>query len=78
MPKLAIHTQNGNTIIAPFEAWVVTLINALPSAIQQDVFKRVSQLEGASLLPDKFFIGEDELGTIHMVERPVVDLGKRL
>ena len=74
MAKLAIHTQNGHMITAPFEAWVVALINALPSPIQRNVFTRVSQLEGASLLPDKYLIGEDELGTITMVERPVLDI----
>ena len=78
MARLAIHTQNGHTITAPFEAWFVALINALPAAIQQDVFKRVSQLEGASLIPDKYLFSEDELGTIHMVERPVLDLGERV
>ena len=77
MPKLAIRTANGNLITAPFEAWVVALINALPPATQQDVFKRVAQLEGASLIPDKFLIGEDALGTITVVENPVVDLSRR-
>ena len=74
MAKLAIHTRSGSTITAPFEAWVVALVNALPSAVQQDVFHRVAQMDGASLIPDKYFLKEDELGTIHMVERPTVDL----
>ena len=78
MAKLAIHTRSGDTITAPFEAWTVALINSLPANLQQEVFKRVSQLEGASLVPDKYLIGEDELGTIQLVERPVIDLGKRI
>jgi hypothetical protein len=78
MPKLRIHTTNGHTIEAPYEAWLVGLINALPTPIQQDLFRRVSQLHGASLLPDKYLIGTDALGTITMVERPVVDLGSKV
>ena len=78
MPKLAIHTRSGDTITAPFEAWTVALINSLPDALQHEVFKRVAQLEGASLIPEKYLIGEDELGTIHLVERPVIDLGKKI
>lgn len=78
MPKLVIHTTNGNTITAPFEAWVVALINSLDSKTQQELFKRVSQLEGASLIPDKYLIGEDALGTITMVEKPVIDLNGRV
>jgi hypothetical protein len=78
MPKLTIHTKSGDTITAPFEAWAVALINSLPTNLQQEVFKRVSQLEGASLIPDKYLIGTDELGTIQIVERPVIDLGKRI
>ena len=78
MAKLVIHTQNGSLITAPFEAWIVALINALPAKLQQDVFMRVSQLENASLIPDKYFFGEDELGTITMVERPQIDLGNRI
>jgi hypothetical protein len=74
MAKLCIHTLNGNTIQAPTEAWLVALINALPTATQQDVFRRVAQMEGASLLPDKYLLGTDALGTITMVERPVIDL----
>lgn len=74
MAKLVIHTLNGNSIAAPFEAWVVALINALPTPVQQDVFKRVAQMDGASLLPDKYLLGTDEHGTITMVERPVIDL----
>jgi hypothetical protein len=76
--KLAIHTRSGDTITAPFEAWAVALINSLPEKLQQEVFKRVSQLEGASLLPDKYLIGEDALGTVQIVERPVIDLGKKI
>jgi hypothetical protein len=78
VPKLAIHTKSGDTITAPFEAWAVALINALPVNLQQEVFKRVTQLDGASLIPDKYLIGEDELGTIQLVERPVIDLGRKL
>ena len=78
MAQLAIHTQNGNTITAPFEAWVVALINSLPPTLQQEVFGRVAQLQGATLLPDKFLFREDELGTVHMVERPIIDLGSRV
>jgi len=78
MAKLAIHTQSGSTITAPFEAWVVALVNALSPAVQQEVFRRVAIMEGASLIPDKFLFREDELGTIHMVERPVIDLGGKL
>ena len=78
MAKLCIHTANGNTIEAPFEAWVVALVNALPTPVQQDVFKRISQMHGASLIPDKYLLGEDELGTITMVERPIIDLQGRL
>lgn len=78
MAKLVIHTQSGNTIEAPFEAWVVALINSLPNHVQQDVFKRIATMHGASLIPDKYLIGEDELGTTTMVERPTIDLGGRL
>ena len=78
MAKLIIHTLNGNVITAPFEAWVVALINSLPTNIQQEIFKQVSQLEGASLIPDKYFFKEDELGTITMVEKPTVDLGGKI
>jgi len=78
MAKLAIHTKSGDTITAPFEAWTVALINSLPTALQQEVFKRVAQLEGASLIPDKYLIGSDALGTVQIVERPVIDLGKRI
>ena len=78
MPKLAIHTRSGDTITAPFEAWVVALINSLPPNLQGEVFKRVSQLEGASLMPDKYLFKEDELGTIQLVERPVIDLRGRI
>lgn len=78
MAKLVIHTTSGNTIEAPFEAWVVALINALPPALQQDVFKRVVNMQGASLIPDKYFLGSDELGTITMVERPTIDLGGKV
>lgn len=78
MAKLAIHTLNGSLLTAPFEAWAVALINSLPTGIQQEVFKRVSRLEGASLIPDKYLIGEDGLGTITMVENPVIDLKGRV
>lgn len=78
MAKLAIHTLNGSTITAPFEAWFVGLVNSLPPTLQQEVFKRVAQMDGATLLPDKFLFREDELGTIMMVERPVVDLHDRV
>ena len=78
MAKLVIHTQNGNVIIAPFEAWIVALIGSLPTNIQQEIFKRVSNLEGASLIPDKFLISEDELGTTTFVEKPIIDLGRKI
>lgn len=78
MSILNIHTNSGHTIAAPFEAWVVALINALPPNLQQDVFKRVSRMDGASLIPDKYLLGEDALGTITIVERPLVDLGSRV
>ncbi len=78
MAKLAIHTKSGDTITAPFEAWAVALINSLPPLLQQEVFKRVTQLEGATLIPDKFLFKEDALGTIHMIERPVIDLGRKM
>jgi len=78
MAKLIIHTRNGNLITAPFEAWIVALIDSLPEHLRQEVFKRVSQLEGASLIPDKFFLGEDELGTTTIVEKPIVDLGGKI
>ena len=75
MAILAIHTKSGHTIEAPFEAWLVGLINTLPEQMQHELFKQVSQLHGASLIPDKFLIGEDNLGTITIVEKPVIDLG---
>ena len=78
MAKLVIHTKNGHAITAPFEAWVVALINALPENIQQDAFKRIAQMEGATLIPDKYLFREDDLGTIHMVEKPTIDLGRKL
>jgi hypothetical protein len=78
MAKLVVHTQNGNVITAPFEAWVVALINSLPTNIQQEIFKRVSQLDGTSLIPDKFLISEDELGTTTFVEKPIIDLGGKI
>lgn len=78
MPKLVIHTRNGATITAPFEAWIVALIDSLPVEYQQEVFKRVCQLDGASLIPDKYFLSEDELGTVQIVENPLIDLGKKL
>ncbi len=74
MAQLAMHTQNGHTITAPFEAWIVAVINSLPAQLQQELFQRVAQMDGATLLPDKFLFREDELGTICMVERPVIDL----
>ena len=75
---LVVHTQSGNVITAPFEAWVVALINSLPTNIQQEIFKQVSQLDGASLIPDKFLFKEDELGTTIMVEKPTIDLGGKI
>ena len=74
MAILSIHTRSGHQINAPFEAWVVALINALPPQLQNDLFARIQQMEGASLIPDKYLLTEDELGTVHMVERPVIDL----
>ena len=78
MAKLAIHTRSGQTVTAPFEAWVVALINSLSPDLSRQVFTRVAQMDGASLLPDKYKFGEDALGTITMVERPTVDLGGRV
>ena len=78
MAKLAIHTRSGQTVTAPFEAWVVALINSLSPDLSRQVFTRVAQMDGASLIPDKYKFGEDALGTITMVERPTVDLGGRV
>jgi len=78
MAKLAIHTRSGQTVTAPFEAWVVALINSLSPDLSRQVFTRVAQMDGASLLPDKYKFGEDALGTITMVERPTIDLGGRV
>ena len=78
MAKIRIHTTNGLTVEAPFEAWLVAVINSLPTEIRHQVFHRVTNLQGASIIPDKYLFKEDALGTIHMVERPVVDLGGRV
>jgi hypothetical protein len=78
MATLVVHTQNGNVITAPFQAWVVSIINSLPTNIQQEIFKNISQMEGASLIPDKFLFKEDELGTTIMVEKPTIDLGRKI
>ena len=77
MPVLVIHTNNGSTITAPLEAWLVALVNTLPEPRRQELYHRVAQMEGASLIPDKFKIVEDALGTITIVENPVIDLGGR-
>ena len=74
MAKLAIHLNNGTTLEAPFEAWLVALINTLPEPMQQELFRQVASLHGASIIPDKYLIGEDALGTIQIVEKPVIDL----
>ena len=76
MARLRIHTRNGNTIEAPFEAWIVALINTLGPDVQQELFKRVTSMQGASLIPDKFLIGCDELGTTTVVERPVISVSE--
>ena len=76
--KLAIHTHSGETVTAPFEAWVVALINSLPPELSRQVFIRVAQMDGVSLIPDKYKVGEDALGTISIVERPLIDLGGRV
>ena len=78
MAILSIHTSSGHTINAPFEAWVVALINTLPPPLQNDLFTRIQQMDGASLIPDKFLFKEDALGTVHMVERPLIDLGGKV
>lgn len=78
MAKLVIHTKNGNSIEAPFEAWCVAIINSVPAAIQQEIFLRVARLDGASIIPDKFTVFEDQLGTMQIVENPTIDLGKRM
>lgn len=78
MARLVIRTQSGSTLEAPFEAWVVAVINSLPRDVQQAVFKRVATMEGATLIPDKFQFISDELGTATFVEKPVLDLGGRL
>lgn len=77
MAKLAICISNGNTIVAPFEAWLVAMLNSLTPLQQQLVYTQIQTLEEASLIPDKFKIGEDALGTITVVENPIVDLTKR-
>ena len=77
MTKLAIHTASGDLITAPVEAWIVALIASLPSEVALRVFKNVARLDGASLIPDKFLVTTDALGTVEVVERPVIDLGAR-
>lgn len=77
MTKLAIHTTSGDLITAPVEAWIVALIASIPPEIALRTFQNVARLDGASLIPDKFLVTEDALGTITVVERPVVDLGAR-
>ena len=74
MAKLIIHTKSGNSIEAPFEAWVVAIINSLNTNTQQEIFLRVASLNGASVIPDKYLLGEDELGTIQIVEKPAFDI----
>jgi hypothetical protein len=74
MAKLAIHTTDGNTIEAPFEAWLVAIINSMSDAQRLDVYRKVSRLQGASFIPDKFKVGEDALGGITIVERPILDM----
>jgi hypothetical protein len=74
MPQLGVHLKSGDHIIAPVEAWIVAILNSLPDVIAADIFKRVSTMQGASLIPDKFKVGEDALGGITIVEKPVVDM----
>jgi len=76
--KLAIHTPSGHTIEAPLEMWVIAIIGALPREVAQQMLARVGQQDGASIIPDKYRLGEDALGTITIVERPTVDLGGRV
>jgi hypothetical protein len=78
MAKLCIRTPNGQVVEAPIEAWIVALIRTLDTATQHHVLAAVSQLDGASVIPDKYFFREDELGTIQIVERPLVDFGTKL
>ena len=78
MPNLAIHTRSGHTVTAPFEAWVVAIVDSLPYAARQELLKRIATMQGASLISDRFQIGEDELGTITIVDRPTIDLGGRI
>ena len=78
MAKLAIHTPSGHTIEAPLEMWVIAIIGALPREVAQQMLARVGQQDGASIIPDKYRLGEDALGTITIVERPTVDLGGRV
>jgi hypothetical protein len=74
MAKLVVHLKNGTNLEAPFEAWLVAMINVLPDNLQQELFRQVASLHGASIIPDKYIIGEDALGTIEIIERPRVDL----
>ena len=78
MAKLAVQTPSGHTVEAPLEIWVVAIIGVLPRDVAQQLLVRVGQQDGASVLPDKYLIGEDALGTITMVERPTIDFGGRV
>lgn len=80
MAMLRINLKNGVAVTAPTEAWLVGLINALDPATAEKVaaYAARAQQMNASLLPDKYHMGEDALGSTFMVERPVIDLsGKR-
>lgn len=52
----------------------MALISSLPAEVAMKVFANVANMNGASIIPDKYLIGEDKLGTITVVERPLVDL----
>ena len=78
MAKLTYHTLSGHTISVPTEVWLAAIIGALPPEVMQRVLARVGAVNDMSIIPDKYLVGEDALGTITMVERPTVDLGGRV
>jgi hypothetical protein len=78
MARLVIHIKDGQTISAPFEVWCIALINSLPSNLQHEVFRQVSKMNGASIIPDKYTVFEDNLGTMQIVENPLIDLSRKL
>lgn len=76
MPILRIALKNGLAVQAPTEAWIVALVNALPpdQAAQVAAYASRAQQMGAAVLPEKYKVGEDELGSTFMQENPVIDL----